>query len=270
MGRLIEFLVMVDAEDACAALTCRSHADAADLGLEESSGYTGSHEICREPVEIRQAGAQQEAGNFGTVPLDRKSDRCIPEDAEVVAEMRVLPDVFRIENQVLAERLLEPGVEFVAPSGAERIGDAGKPLKGGLQGVYNRIVAAAAGQNKILVERSFHGARIGNTQNGIRWFDVVSDSQAGLRLALHGQSVVEIAAYAQIKCPVSFGDGVLNVEGRLLHIRVPAKEMGLAARGQIDWPQGGARRSDVNAGDLAGSSVGIGQRRQQVRIHDTE
>ena len=59
-------------------------------------------------------------GNFGIVPLDREGDRSIAEHAEVVAVVRVFPDVFAIEHDVLAEGLLKPGMEFIAKAGIQR------------------------------------------------------------------------------------------------------------------------------------------------------
>ena len=49
------------------------------------------------------------------------------EHAEIVGAVRVLPDVFGVDHQISSERLLQAGVEFVAPAGTERRGQARMP-----------------------------------------------------------------------------------------------------------------------------------------------
>ena len=54
------------------------------------------------------------------MPLDGKRDRSVAENAEVVAVVRVFPDVLAIEHEVLAEGLLEAGMEFIAKARTQR------------------------------------------------------------------------------------------------------------------------------------------------------
>ena len=39
----------------------------------------------------------------------------------------------------------------------------------------------------------------------------------------NGEAVVEVATYPQIEGPVAFGNTVLNVEGKLLYVRMSVK-----------------------------------------------
>ena len=68
-------------------------------------------------MDVGEIHARRKARDFGVVPLDGKRDRSIAEHAEVVAVVRVFPDVLAVENDVLPERLLESGMEFIAKAG---------------------------------------------------------------------------------------------------------------------------------------------------------
>ena len=60
------------------------------------------------------------SGNLRADPLDRISDRRVAEHAEVECLVGVLPDVFAIDHQILAKRLREAGMKFIAVAGAQR------------------------------------------------------------------------------------------------------------------------------------------------------
>ena len=70
-------------------------------------------------MEVRQAAADRIAGNLRTLPLDGISDRGITEHAEVKSLVGVLPDVFGVYYEILAKRLLEAGMEFIAMARAQ-------------------------------------------------------------------------------------------------------------------------------------------------------
>ena len=71
-------------------------------------------------MDIRHADAAGVAGNLRVVPFHREGDRSIAQHAEVIAVVRVLPDVLAGENQIFSEGLLEAGVKFVAPARTQR------------------------------------------------------------------------------------------------------------------------------------------------------
>src|SRR6202161_601953 len=112
---LVEFLVVVDAEDA--ATLADGYAKSADLRREIAGCDARHHDEGAEAVPVGHTGAQQESGNFGVVPVDGKRDRRVAEHAEVVGVVRVLPDVLAVDDEMLAERLLQAGVKFVAETG---------------------------------------------------------------------------------------------------------------------------------------------------------
>ena len=62
------------------------------------------------------------------MPFDGEGQWARRHYAEVVCAVRVFPYVFAIDNYVLAKRLLEARVEFVAPSRANRTADTA-PLR---------------------------------------------------------------------------------------------------------------------------------------------
>src|SRR5215472_8000257 len=93
-------------------------------------------------------------------------------------------------------------------------------------GGEKRIKASSVRKNQVFIERRFQRSRIGGTQDGVRLLNVVSDSKAGLSLSGHGESVVEIAADAQVECPVPYADRILNVKRHFLHVGVPVEAKG--------------------------------------------
>src|SRR4029077_6982714 len=115
MRGLVEFFVVVDTEHARSALARRGNANSAHLRLEETRGHAGHYDQCGEAVKFRNRGTDGVSGNFGVVPFHREEYRSVSENAEVVSVVRVLPDVFRVDDQVFPKGLLEAGVEFIAP-----------------------------------------------------------------------------------------------------------------------------------------------------------
>ena len=157
-----------------------------------------------------------------------ESDGRVAEDAEVEGVVRVLPDVLAADDSVLAEGLLEAGVELIAKAGtAARWRRRASSRAAGRA----RRWAALTGKDEILVERSFQRARIGDAEDGIGALDVVSDTESRLGLASNGQAVVEIAANAEIEEPVSGLDLVLQIERELLDVGVAEVEVVCCRRG---------------------------------------
>ena len=104
--------------------------------------------------------------------------------------MGVLPDIFSTHDKVAAKRLLYAGVELVAEPRRQRGANAWN------QALNHRIVAAFAGENKVLVEGRFQRARIGGAKNGIGLFHFVTQADARFRLPGDGEPVVNVAANA--------------------------------------------------------------------------
>ena len=113
----------------------------------------------------------------------------------------------------------EAGVEFIAVAGAQRRGGhAGAARYERLERVDHRVVASLARQHQVLVERSLHGAGIGNAQDRVGRLDIVGDAQARLGLRGAGDAVVFVEAQPEIEGPVVDGDGVLDVESEFLDV----------------------------------------------------
>src|SRR5580693_1379169 len=93
--------------------------EATDLRSEEARGDARHHHKRGEAVEVRHAPADCVAGDFGIVPFNREGDRRIAQHAEIVAVMRVLPNVLASQYEILPERLLEAGVEFISETRRE-------------------------------------------------------------------------------------------------------------------------------------------------------
>jgi hypothetical protein len=108
-------------------------------------------------MKIRNAGTDGITGNLGVAPLDRKRNRCTPENTEVVAVVRLLPEVFGIDYQVFPERLLEASVKFIAPGRSQRGSDARISLNAGHDRIHDgidiitQVLAKELGPKKIRV-----------------------------------------------------------------------------------------------------------------------
>ena len=70
-------------------------------------------------MEIGHLGVQGIAGNLGVMPVDGEGDGRVAQHAEVEGVVGVLPDVLAADDDVLAEGLLQAGVELVAEAGVE-------------------------------------------------------------------------------------------------------------------------------------------------------
>ena len=104
-------------------------------------------------------------GNLRVVPLDGKGDRRVAQHAEVVGVVRVLPDVFAVDDQVSAEGLLQAGMEFVAIAGSQRR----QRLRGSRLAADSSTgdAASQAGEHQVLVERRLQRAGIGDAKHGV-------------------------------------------------------------------------------------------------------
>src|SRR6202050_3624467 len=107
-------------------------------------------------MEVRHREADGISGDLRAGPFDRIRDRRIAKHAEVESLVSVLPDVFAIQNQVLAKRLRKADMELIAMAGAER--RRGHALASGdkaLEGDDRGLETSLACQHQVLVERRF-------------------------------------------------------------------------------------------------------------------
>src|ERR1700692_3529436 len=118
MSRFVELLVVVDTEGA-PALPHRSP-QTASLGREETRSDAGENYQGRKPVDFGYAHSHRISRYLGIVPRDWKEDRSRSQDAEVVAGVRVLPNIIPTHDGIAAERLLQTGMEFIALAGLKR------------------------------------------------------------------------------------------------------------------------------------------------------
>ena len=117
MRRLVKLFVVVNAEGS-AALPYRG-TQTACLWWEETRGHTRHHDQRRESVELRHAHPNCISRDLGIVPPNREKDRRSAEDTEIVAGVRVFPDVVPAHDGKAAERLLQAGVEIIAIAGIQ-------------------------------------------------------------------------------------------------------------------------------------------------------
>ena len=105
----------------------RRSAHAAELRFEEACGHAGHDDESGKAAVVRHARANGVSGIFELCQEIGKKIG-VTEDTEVVSAVRVLPEVLGIDDKILAEGLLEPGVEFIAIAGGNG-GQRNIPLK---------------------------------------------------------------------------------------------------------------------------------------------
>ena len=249
MGCLVELLVMIDAERE----PWRSHrcARTGGLGREEARGDRGHDDECREAVIVRHIGAERKARYLRVVPVDGEEDRRVAEDAEVERVVSVLPDVIAADHDVLAEGLLQAGMELVAET---RLQSSGNARSARQQWIKDVVQTPLAGEHEIFVKRSLERSSIRYPQNGVGWLDVVRDANARFGLARVGQTVVKIPADAEIKDPIAGLDLVFNIEGQLLDIGMAKIGIKRTAAGKVIGKQVGIESASHRriVGDQAG------------------
>jgi hypothetical protein len=84
-------------------------------------------------------------------------------------------------------------------------------------------LAPSARNYKIFIEWCFKSSRIGSAKNRAGPLDIVCDAEAWLGFFVSCQAIVKIAAYAEIERPAPLCNCVLDVEGKLLYIRMSMK-----------------------------------------------
>src|SRR5205823_2533004 len=104
---LLEVLVMVDSEDASARW------EEARLVMPHGCVPLEAPDICR-------AEANRNAIQLGFWPSDRKSNRRVEENAEVIRVIGKFPEVLAIGFDVFAEGLAQSDVVLIAMAGLER------------------------------------------------------------------------------------------------------------------------------------------------------
>ena len=234
-------------------------------GLKNRAGDRRHHDEGGEAFDFGEVGAGCEAGNLGVVPLDREGDGGGAEDGEVVGVVGVLPDIVAADDEVLADGLLDSGVDFVAEAGVEGGGVAG--AEGLEDGLDDTVGAACAGEDEIFVEGGLLGSGVGGADDGIGLFEVVGGSEAGFGLTLDGEAVVEVSSHADVQEEVAEGELVLRVEGELLDVGLAVIAVEAAAAGEVvggeDGVEGGVgvgaeRGVDASAGERIAAGVEAG------------
>ena len=147
-----------------------------------------------------------------------------PSTLKSIGLVRVLPDVFAIDDQVLSKGLLR----------ARRETHCASPDSAGVVPTQGAIVAAESalttGSLHPRLERirfslngRFQRAGVRNAQHGVGGLDVVSDAQARLRLFGAGDAIVVIEAESQVESPVPDGHRVLDIQRQFPNVAWPLK-----------------------------------------------
>src|SRR5262249_45364160 len=110
--------------------------------------------------------------------------------------MRVFPHVIGVNDQTLAERLFKSDVKIVALTRRNR---TGSPENAGEDAL--RVTRAC--HNQIFIKGSFKDSGVGDAEDRIRGFDVVSDARPGLRLTTLGYAAINVAANTKVEGPIA-------------------------------------------------------------------
>jgi hypothetical protein len=87
---------------------------------EETRPIMSHRRIPLETLDICGAHSKGNAVQLGFRPGDRKRNRCIEEDAEIISVICVLPEIIGLELNESAQRLLKAGIELVSVAGIQR------------------------------------------------------------------------------------------------------------------------------------------------------
>ena len=79
------------------------------------------------------------------MPIDRKEDWRVAKDAEIEGVVGVLPNVIAADHEVLAEGLLQAGMELIAEAGLQC---SGYPRCASQQRRENLISTSRTGENQ--------------------------------------------------------------------------------------------------------------------------
>ena len=109
MGCLIKFFIMVDAKRSCRPW---HRPGASDLRGKEARGYAGKDHKGGESGG-NSALTLPRIREFLSAPFHGKCNWRRAEHAEVIAIVRVFPDVFSGEDQISPDRLLNSSMKFV-------------------------------------------------------------------------------------------------------------------------------------------------------------
>ncbi len=217
MGRLVERLVVVDAEHS--SVREYGSAQPPDLWGEIACPDVSKNGECRQAMIIGHAHADGGSINLRALPCNREENRCVAERAEVISVVRVLPQVVGVHHDVFSKGLLKAGIELVALARANR-----RLQARAADHIHDDGVARSqACQNQVLIEGGLQDSRVGEAKNRARLLDVVGNANARLRLPIVDDSAIQISPKPQIEGPIAFRDRVLEVKRQLFDVRATAE-----------------------------------------------
>src|SRR5579864_1017718 len=106
---------------------------------------------------VRHTHAARVSRNLRPLPFHGKRDGSVAQDAEVVAVVRVLPDVLAREDEITPESLLNSGVELITKARIERRYTWHCTAKKRIQ---HGIGAPRTGEHQIFIKGRFQQSRI--------------------------------------------------------------------------------------------------------------
>src|SRR5579859_3184933 len=93
---------------------------------------------------------------------------------EVIAVVRVLPEIVGINNQVLPKSLLDPRMELIAEPRPDGCWEARAYDR-----INHRVSVGSAGKHQVFIKRGLHDAPVRDAKNGIGLLHVVGNTEPG-------------------------------------------------------------------------------------------
>src|SRR5262249_48595425 len=154
---------------------------------------TGREES-RETLIVRKVDAQSEAIDLRLIPRDRKRNRRIEQDVEVVRIARMLPEVVGVNQNVFSDRLLKACIELMPSAGLETLS----------RGIAKDSVTQPCGSSRIrkdqiLVIGRLEGPAIGAAQHSSRLLDQIGRAKSRFPQMPFAQSRVDVEAQTEIR-----------------------------------------------------------------------
>src|SRR5258708_1967312 len=239
-------MLMLDREAAGRKMEIEKHP--ASLGRKETCPCMSGHDESRQPFVVCQVETQGSTVDLRVLPRNRKGERRVKEDVEVVGVIRPLDEVVHVQKQMSTERLLKARVD---------LGTRARPQRQ-ITSVAQNAVGQSAGagharKNQILIVWTFETAHERGTQDRAGALEVVRDTQSRLQEFPLGNPIVVVEPNTQRHRRLTKRQDVLCIESFLLDIRVAAESKLLAAARQIEWQEAGQK---VWAGRIVESGIG--------------
>src|SRR5579875_1033692 len=230
VSSLFENFIMIDAEHLGVNRTIKDHS--AIFRGEVAGSRMSQHRVCGETVQVCQVDAAPNPIDLRLVPGNWKRQRSVEEHIEVIGVVRELIEIIHVHNRPAPDCLFKSCTILISPAGLQGRADERSENIGG--------EAPGAGftrQNQIFIVWSLQKPTIRQPQDSVGALDPIGHTDSRLQLNGAADSVIPVAAQAQIESPLVECDVILRVKGWLADGRAAMKIKRVAPTCQVKRKQ---------------------------------